>query len=527
MSYLTQPIIYPDVPAARARKRLRSMIRRARAATTHDESLRIGIIGDSTTTSPGGAGVAFHHALTAKLGGLFGNIAGTQITPAQSVNGAPFMQVSGNNLKAALFATTYNVPGMAYGGLPFATGEGSYQPAVKFESLTSYTWQQRGRLANTGLFPTANISLELQGLKNPGSADGIKVIWAPTDKRSAYLFATAVSNETISMGLDAANGGKAEYSARYRTALQTPAAGFEPQWYLQSPVATTAGVGSAAPPQVAVIRALNNNPVGCMIDCMSAGGYTTRGWFGANADGASALRTYAAPPAAQLKHDILFFAMAANDFYAGAGLSTATVAADLYSPTTGVNRGLIGELIKEYELREIPVPLIVIVTNPFRADSGGSYAAQKAQHDAYADTVAGLVDSLTARGYDAMMLNTYKYTAQRGFNAANNYLAGLTSKGAWSSASVVYAANDYVSVNGREYIATFGHTSTGANGPENNTPYWLPAAYHLLGPLSSLNYVHWSTEGSELIADSYFDLFVRHYDGTQITNVPTGDLVGA
>jgi len=525
MSFSSQPIIYPVSPSNTVRDRLRTLIQRAKTAVNHDESLRIAVIGDSTTTSPGGAGVGIHHHLYNRFGGLFGNVAGSQITPLGTTSsGAPWLTESHNNVRVIPFDTTYQPPGMVYGGLPFA-GEGVYQPNLIFHSIGSKSYPYRSQVIGSSLFPSANISIELVGLKQSNSVDSVKVVWAPTDKRTNYVFATEVSSEDINMGLNAANGGVPEFTMQFRSALVTPATDFEPQWFFRSAEATDVGAGSKTSPGIAGVRVLNNNPVGCMIDCISAGGYRVVHWFGDPATGTESLRQNAAAPMAQLKHDMVFFAMGANDIYTTPPSTAAEIRADYYSPSGTNNKGLIGELIDAYEARNLTIPIIVLATNPYRArDNDAEWlASKKTEHDILVDSLVALADELQAAGYDTIVLNSYRYSHERGFTLELNDLNGLTDRGTYSTASVVYAVDDYyVGSDGKEYRCNLAHTSTTATEPVDVIGYHTPLKVHML----TNDAVHWSVDGSALMAEAYAYLFEQHFDepSTQLSSFAMSQL---
>jgi hypothetical protein len=521
MSNLSQPIIYPTSQSSAARSRLRSLMNRAANAANHDESLRIAFIGDSTYTSSAGSGVGLHHRLHLRLGSLFGNIAGSPIVSMRNTEtNLPLANsFAANNTYtfASPFATTHEwTNGLAvtgfFGGMPFA-GEKTFGPTVRHAFRSVNAWAGTRGLLETPLFPQANVSLEIVGLKQFNSAEELKVLWKPTATRASAISATTLDSEVVPIALDAANGGVVELSGRVRTSLRTPDAGFDSQWGIESNVATTGGSGTKAPPVLAGVRILNNNPVGPMIDFLSSSGYRASWWFGFPTGSlGSNFRINAAPATVQLRHDVIVVGMGANDLYGTSPRTAAQFRNDLYDADGTNNKGLIGTLMDAYDARSIPKPLVVISVNPFYASDGsGAYATNKAQHDGWAAEAASLADELQAAGVDTIVFNLHRFTWEHGFNANLNDFTGLVSRGSWSGSSVSYLVGDYVlATDGLEYRCLTAHTSTASNGPLNDVGLWVPAHLHLAGTIAGGDRVHWSAQGDDVVSDAYTYLFSNH-----------------
>lgn len=515
---------YPTDPSNAARDRLRTLITRANTATTHDQSLRIAIFGDSTWTSPGGYGLFPMHYLNRKLGQLFGNIAGSQMISLASNSGTPFVRAAGQGVQSSPLASTYDAAGVLTKGVPF-TGESSYFSDIGFRPYSGEKGAQRLILAGNTLFPTANQKLEIYCSKRLNSAESLLIEYRPTDKAFS-LFESILTSQQETLAVSGLDASASTYEiVRVRTTnAYNPSAGKPyPQWWIKSGVATTVGAGSKAPPLINGVRVLNANPVGAIIDTFSAGGYLTRQWFGDTVTGGGGgTHINAAGQIAQLGHDIWMFNFGTNDYYGG--ISAADQKRNYYDPAGANNSGMIGMLIAAAEARALPVPLIIITTPPFRADDGGgSYATYKAQHIAALAQLQALVDQLQAAGYDAILRDVKNEADALGFNAAINDFQGLTDRGAYSTSSVSYSVGDYYTgTDGYYYRCIVAHTSSATteptdDGANNVAIQHIPLHIHLDGTPSGSNTVHWSAIGADLIASCISNLFYEHLGPGSIT----------
>lgn len=508
MTFLDQPIIYPQSITAQARRRFQKLVVRAKAAATHDESLRCLVMGDSTSTVPG-QGANFAHWMHNKIGGLFGNVPGTGLLSARGTDiFYPFGIVSGNNPRDPGFASNQYPPQLLAGGFPFGTGEGSFQPTLIHAFYNARFPDIREAAYQSPMFPNSNLRVEFEPLKNLASVSELKVLFAPFNTRHANLFITPTSTEVVDLGdVQVDNGGAIEFAPRVRTSPVTPPADYDAQWYIQSNAAT---VDPADPPYVMGMRILNENPVGAMWDFFSIGGYTVAHIMGDTLTGSAALHRNSAPAICQCRHDIAFFSFGANDLFGST--TAASVRRNYYDVDGTNNRGLVGELIAEYESRGIPVPLLVFVDPPFRSrdDDGAWTSAKLAQHEALASELIGLVDELQANGYDAIFLNVHRYTWERGLNDKINELNGLTDRGTYSTSSVSYVVGDYYlgATSGDLYRCVFAHTSSATTEPDegaDKSGFHAPLKTHLVDE------VHRTKAGASIEADAYLHLFSQHF----------------
>ena len=500
---------YPVDPANRARDRLRALIDRGRLAADHDESIRLAFIGDSTWTSPGGFGVFGMHHFNRKLGLLFGNIAGTQLIPLSSNSGTPFVRAAGNGTTLPTLDTTHDAPNVVTRGV-MADGESTYGADITFQPNSQLVGATRHILAGSTLFPMTNQKLEIYCAKRNGSAESLIIQYRPTDKAFSVFESQVGSNETIPVvGLDE---DVPNYELiRVQTQAYSPTVGKPyPQWWIRSGVATTSGIGTALPPLITGVRVLNANPVGMMIDTMSAGGYRTRQWFGDTITGGGASKVNAAAQFVQLDHDIWCFCLGTNDYYADH--SAALQRRDYYDVDGTNNNGLIGELINECEARSIPIPLIIITIAPFRADDGNAnYATRKAQHEAAIAELQGLVDELQADGYDAIFRDVLTETKRLGFDSVIEDNVGTNPRGNYDTGSVSYAVDDtYQGTDGKSYRCVVAHTSSTSTEPtddffNNGATFHRPHRIHLVDS------VHWSEQGAEVVSESIANLFAEHF----------------
>lgn len=516
MTFLSQPIIEPVDASAPARARLVRLIERAKSATNHDESLRIVCFGDSTFTDIGGAGIFLMHLLTEKLGSMFGNIAGSRLAGVATNNlGTPYVRTTRIGGLGAVFASNRGVPGLATSGgahveaLP-AAGESTHAPHLTLDTSPSEQAIVRKISPGSTLFPAANCRLEIYGAKRDNSAASLTVNYRPTNKAYTVQDGTESSQTITFAGIDS-DETDIEL-VKVTTAGYAPVTGKPtPQWEFRSGEATTSGAGSKAPFALASVRVLNANPVGCILDSFSAGGLRTLTWLGDTNTGAGASYQHATKEAVQYGHDVWIFGLGANDHYNSS--STSETRRHYYDPDGTNNKGLIGELIAECEADGRTVPLIVVGSTPYRARLAESaYASMLAIHEAFAAEMIAMVQELRQDGYDAIFLNVHRHTYQRGFNETINAFHGLNDRGNYDTDGASYAVNDvYVGSDGLRYRCLVAHTSTSTTDPaidgQNNLP-----EYHLLNKVHLADQVHWTLEGSELVADSYADLFATHFD---------------
>lgn len=511
MSYATQPRIYPESPFSRQRQQLARLIQRANNAESHDDSLRICFFGDSTYTSPGGFGVSLHHAVTQKLGGLFGNIAGSpDVTPYSNTSGMPYAIRGNNNIKAVSagwYDGTHAPPNAGAVGLPFGSGEGDHQPGIVFDPASGQSLTELKRYVSGGLFSGTNVKLHFKFMRQVNSATNIKVQFAPRAVPTYNLFASVTATEDFEVvGLDSDPGDKCEL-VDYITTGRTPDAGEYCQWYIESGEETTAGVGSVAPPVLAMARVLSENPVGPIIDFRGVSGGQSRSILGDSVDGLGGSHGNCMPWLSQLGYDVAVFGFGTNDIFS-AGFTAADIRRNYYDPDGAANKGIIGEWVDECRLRGLAVPLFVLSVPPYRADDSSGWSAPKqALYDLIADELIALADELNGIGIDTIVLNKYRITHEMGLNETFNTTTGLTDEGDYSTSSVSYAIGDYYRspVNNQRYRCIAAHTSSATSIPTSATP--AEAVKHMPLNVHLSDGVHRTQAGADLEAQAYEFLF--------------------
>lgn len=511
MTFLDQPIIYPENPQSSARIALRALVQRSRFARSHNDSLRVAMVGDSTYTTPGGSGDGLAALLPAKVGRVFGNNPGTPCFPFTSVQNGYLWGVS-NDRKALVTdpGASYRPPGLLPYGVPFTSGEGSYQPSVWLHKDARASLSQALRVEQVGLIGHENVSVELIGYKQPNSGTEILLQWAPNGGLIGInLFASIVDSEVIEMpDLDGANNGDNPFTARYYSQKRTPETNFSPQWFYQSNTETTAGAGSVEPPALLGYRVLQDNAAGALFDFYGVAGGTVATWIG-TPDAGGGSYSNAIAPLLNLGHDIIVLGFGVNDVYAGN--TAATVADNYYKPNGAVHKGLIGKMIDEARRIGRQPPLFILSVPPLRVEgtTDATYASDRVQADLLAAAYIEVADRVRANeGEDVIVLNTLRYCWESGFNDDNNEYVGLTNQGAYDTGGVSYVVDDYYTWQGRYYKCTRDHTSSGSTTPDNdafNNIRHMPTRVHLS------DNVHRSIAGAKLEAEAFAHLFAQHF----------------
>lgn len=481
-----------------ATRKLLTLSAKAATANSRDDTLRIGVIGDSTTTSPGGFGLDFHHRLFEKLASMFGNIPASHSIAANSTNGAPFGLSAGLNLATAPWAASYQPPNISFAGHKFGTGEGSYQATPILHRLYSRNNIYSGLFFNQAI--QQPYQLEVAAIQRANSAGGFRFLFMPT-ANGTNLFASVTATEDIPADLDADNGGAVRIVPVF-SSPRTVSSDQEPQWGVQSSEATTASSGSVEPPVSAYLRIHGSSPVGAYVDCLSAGGFTALGWFGDIDNGTSGTKQNAADTVAQMRHNVIVMHLGLNDFYTGR--TAQQVRDNIWNSNGANNKGIIGELNQSYDALGIPRPVYVIVAPPFRARDATTWTeSHRTQHELYKDELPQFVQTLQNNGIDAVGVNTWEFCRRRGWSVEFEDFFGTTDRGAYSTSGVAYVAGDrYTDAAGRLYRCMFDHTSS-TNTELPNDGY----IGHRRIKRFMADQVHWTEEGAELVVQALMGLF--------------------
>lgn len=518
MTYLQMPSIYPENALADSRAQLSAIVRRGRYARSHDDTIRMLLMGDSTYTAVSGNGTYLAHAMTKAMAGLFGSVPGTMRIPHSNVNNVPYVSSLQNNAKAVVDgpAASYFPRGWNAVGLPFASGEGSYQPTW-WASRHSYRSIDRPSRNLVQALPASHngVRFEFYGLKQANSTPSFMVKWAPASGTGSSLFSTVLDSETISTpDIVEASGSDYPLTQLYRSAAHDTPAGSNPQFYLQSPVATTVSAGSGDPPAIVQPRILFNDPRGVLFDFAASGGDRIWTVIGRPNDGSGAVVADSIPMLLQCNYDVIALGFGVNDIYGGD--TAADVRANYYTYNGTTNKGLIGELISEVRRLGYAMPVFVVSIPPLKIEglsADANYATYRAQHDILAEQLMSMSDEIYAReGVRVIILNTQKISWELGFNEDNNELLGLNDRGAYSTSTVSYAVDDYYSYGGKVYKCSTAHTSSASTTPDNDT---ATTTRHTEVRQHLADLVHRSLSGAMLEVEAYRQLFAEAWNGDQ------------
>lgn len=215
---------------------------------------------------------------------------------------------------------------------------------------------------------------------------------------------------------------------------------------------------------------------GVVVDNFGFGGYTAQAWYDAFKGAGDMLREVG-------PYDMVILHFGAND-------SIGTAAAH----EAGL-RALIS--FARESLRDARIP-IIICSDGYRQHSSTPI------RDVY-QTFPGVGLSLAQELDNVMVINLQRMTEQAGITDVAENETLYTSRGAWSSSSVAYSVNDYVTVNPLSWLANYGttwlcieaHTSNGTDNGPGMDRYWRPLKRYLADA------VHMSINGQALAAKMF------------------------
>lgn len=219
-----------------------------------------------------------------------------------------------------------------------------------------------------------------------------------------------------------------------------------------------------------------NKQYGVVVDNFGFGGYTAQAWYDAFKGAGGMLREVG-------PYDMVILHFGAND-------SIGTAAAH----EAGL-RALI--TFARESLRDARVP-IIICSDGYRQHSSTPI------RDVY-QTFPGVGLSLAQELDNVMVINLQRMTEQAGITDVAENETLYTSRGAWSSASVAYSVNDYVTVDPLSWLKNYGttwlcieaHTSNGTDNGPGMDRYWRPLKRYLA------DVVHMSINGQALAAKMF------------------------
>lgn len=219
-----------------------------------------------------------------------------------------------------------------------------------------------------------------------------------------------------------------------------------------------------------------NKQYGVVVDNFGFGGYTAQAWYDAF-KGAGEMLNAVGP------YDMVILHFGAND-------SIGTAAAH-----ESALRLLIEFVRSSHQNQRLPV---VICSDGYRQH------ASTPIRDVY-QTFPGVGLSLAQELDNVMVVNLQRMTEQAGIVDAAENETLYTSRGAWSSASVAYSVNNWVTVNplswlpnsGTSWVCIEAHTSNGTDNGPGMDRYWRPLKRYLSDG------VHLSLNGQALAAKMF------------------------
>lgn len=497
MSYLTQPHIYPASPSHPARARLRRLMREAGLVTTHGQSKKIVLFGDSTWRCPGGTQYAnSHHALALALGRFYGNIPGTQIFGYGNESDA--FGGRANFLSAGSLTAQYATTDLCGNDLSRAvdlavtTGNNGLYTNFYWDNHTgSNPFDVGGTLLNGGTpWPAGNaVRLQVYGLPRSGAGT---VNYAVGFTTSRLTFATAATNPGTHTGSLSMTLAGTPNTANLQSEILgpwTPTSGTYPQAKFVAATASATLLGS---------RWLGANPAGWLIDNVAEGGYSTYHYFGRHEDGALGLRADSGPLLAAVGYDLCLICLGTNDVYSGR--TAEQMGYDLFNTGTKVGGGSSNHQGLMKRVRDAHVaagkapPLMVLSNPPYRRRQNAgetNYDTYKARHALVADEYVAAVDRYNA-AYpgEAVFVNLHRMTYERGWNEVTEDTYGLTDNGAWATDTAMVAGE--IRTHGtwappehgraRKWKSLRAGTSGSTSEPgvgSRTKEFWLPVENHL------------------------------------------------
>lgn len=453
MSFQTQPYIYGSTTA---RKRLRKILDDAKSTSVVGQHKKILIVGNSTSTSPGGAGVAWVPYFTLLLASWYGNLPASQLLIAGNASECIGGRSSVSNGTTATSVVTALGPTCQ---IPPSVAIQNFSSTALGLSACAYHDCHninRALLPNTsGLFPSTGTYFEVFAPAKSGFGELAYEIKPTADRALAsYYAATTVSGTTALNLNEDPEAGKVKIKKQILGPFTNTSTYL--QIILKAATAATDIIGG---------RWLNPNPVGVGVDTFSAGGYQCYHWFGHPSDGTASNHKACASFLGQMDFDIVIFLMSTNDAFSG-GRNAATYKSYLWNDMSAgqVNRGLVGEIKKAFADAG-KNPEIILAQEPYRCRQipGGSddanHTTRLAYFDAYAEKFVEIADAI-----DCVYLNTYRATWERGWSATSDEFYGCVFKGDWRVGQT-YAIGDVVYyLPGSQNIAAFSSGSNYAVG---------------------------------------------------------------
>ena len=538
MTFRTDPLTYPTDPNANARSRFRNLIKRGQNAMTREETVMAAVFGDSKWTSTGGAGILTMPFVLEALGVVFGGIAGSRaISLAQNTQGAPLIE-SGRGVPVIDSGVDRMLTPPGLINNPNITSIAEIAEGSEYNNATRPVFRGNftpanvasGRFSMLGtLFPVDRHIIEVTGVRRANCDTEFNLDFRPTALAIQGAAPTVDSDVVRLDGLDQAPAvpGTLELVTATSKAFDCPPATPTPQFQITANGQIDGGTvdtgGTRERPYLAYVRLLNEDPKGIILDSLSAGGHAFSSWHG-HADGTAFPSDHenAAHFTAQMRHDLIFVPLGANDIYGGQPMTR--IRQNVYNTDAALaHRGVIGEHVAARDALDIERPLFILISPPYRAEFPGEapadYAAAVAVHEAWTAELISLADEMTADGIDVIVWNNHRFTHTKGFNEQNDNHLVLNDRGDYDTNGVSYAVNDrYRDSNNNFHRCLVAHVSNDGSTQANlstdpvadffngRSVYHAPTSVHLV------DQVHFRERGARVVADGISLLAYAHAD---------------
>ena len=423
------------------------------------QTIRFVELGDSQATTPGGYGDPWNFEFNRALADLYGNAPETRLN-------------AGGNFGAfGSFHSTQGEWGVAgrsaISPAVSTTPASELLPTMIVNAVQSTVNYQSGQL---GIFLMNNISAPCMQARNNNYFDYSGGVYQKTyaftrsgaspmtignayNATHAHNFTLSDFQTNINFGQDSASLAVVSHTSNLMTAPTS-------SQYLQSGLKLTSGAGPIEVFGWRYIMGGTAGTYGSVMDSYGIGGSRTDTYLTAVAGAGKQLKGSG-------PYHCAIISFGANDMALN---DQATFKANVLAIINFVRASM-----------NDPSFPIIITTDYQRVFTGGTAAADRARYQSYPIAAWELANEQTA----VMAVNLQRLTYMFGWTEADMTFTGLVNRGAWSSAAVAYAVNDYVVIDafpGATNVTTRGelyykcvaaHNSTVGNGPVDSQ-YWVP-----------------------------------------------------
>lgn len=419
----------------------------------YSQTLRVAMWGDSQETSPGGSGSVYIPSINRELGLIFKNYPETGFSLASSYGNKWLLSGSISGTTAGAYASTKLPPNLITQRV--TSGINGILTALM-------PYGEGGSESNYQLYwPRNNTVCDIFAIASPGSGE---ITW--TNKRqtiSPGFFTTNLGSGTLTLGLNQAEEIK----------MGTIPIVWDADAVNWPTVSVNLTGTSASPTEILGLRFRRTDKTnGMVVYDFAAGGYTKAIMMTNHPNCDAVVRA--------LDFDCHWVKLGVNDIVGNQSISAfkaemitfiAWIRAKANDPTARVILESEVYVIDSNVARRIPF-----------------------------DEMSGALHEIAQSDSNVLFINGRRLTEEAGLGALTESFDGLTNRGAWSSASVSYAVNDYVQVGTKNYRVPFSHVSSSLTGT-TTSKFLVPHQRFLADG------VHYTDEGARLLANREADCF--------------------